>query len=162
MQPGADGQVRLIGDWLKLHFTRNSGMAFGIELPPNNNLLLFMIRLMVLLGMAIFTLFPGRERLSSLSFLGMVLIIGGAFSNLMDCTFYGVLLDNAPQNAQYAWLSGQVIDMIYLDIWSGIVPQHIPVLGGIYLSIFPVFNLADAFILTGVLLVFLPARSVTR
>lgn len=34
MQPGMPGEIPLIGHWLKLHYTLNPGMAFGVELPP--------------------------------------------------------------------------------------------------------------------------------
>ena len=34
MQPGMSGEVSVLGDWFKLHYTLNPGMAFGFELPP--------------------------------------------------------------------------------------------------------------------------------
>ncbi len=32
MQPGFSGQIALIGDWFKLHYVLNPGMAFGMQL----------------------------------------------------------------------------------------------------------------------------------
>ena len=40
--------------------------------------------------------------------------------------------------------------MIYIDIWEGYVSSWIPILGGSYLSLWPVFNLADSYIFIGV------------
>lgn len=31
MEMGSPGQISLVGDWLKLHYTLNPGMAFGIQ-----------------------------------------------------------------------------------------------------------------------------------
>ena len=33
MIPGSMGEISVIGDWFKLHFTENDGMAFGLVLP---------------------------------------------------------------------------------------------------------------------------------
>ena len=32
MEYGLAGQIHVIGDWLKLHYTLNPGMAFGLQL----------------------------------------------------------------------------------------------------------------------------------
>jgi signal peptidase II len=32
MEPGFSGQVGLIGNWFKLHYVLNPGMAFGMQL----------------------------------------------------------------------------------------------------------------------------------
>ena len=40
--------------------------------------------------------------------------------------------------------------MFYIDIWEGYISDSIPLIGGSYLSLWPVFNLADSYIFTGV------------
>jgi signal peptidase II len=75
---------------------------------------------------------------------------------LIDSTFYGVLLNgNVPINAPSPWLHGQVIDMFYIDIWEGRVADWIPLFGGDYLSLWPIFNVADAsiFIVVSLILI---------
>ena len=81
---------------------------------------------------------------------GWALILGGAIGNVIDSTLYAVLLDNAPYNAPMSWFYGQVIDMVYLDIWEANLPTWLPFIGGSYLSLFPIFNVADAAIFLGV------------
>ena len=48
---------------------------------------------------------------------------------------------------------GQVIDMFYVDIWEGRVADWIPIFGGDYLSLWPIFNIADASIFVGVAII---------
>ena len=63
--------------------------------------------------------------------------------------------NNAPYNAPFALFNGQVIDMFYIDIWEGYLSDWIPLLGGSYLSLWPVFNLADSYIFIGVAILLL-------
>ena len=52
--------------------------------------------------------------------------------------------------APTAWFYGQVIDMFYVDIWEGRLPDWLPIIGGDYMSLWPVFNVADSYIFVGV------------
>ena len=36
MVKGPSGEIRVFGDWFKLHYLTNPGMAFGMELPFEN------------------------------------------------------------------------------------------------------------------------------
>ena len=40
--------------------------------------------------------------------------------------------------------------MFYIDIWEGRVANWVPLFGGDYLSLWPIFNIADASIFVGV------------
>ena len=80
----------------------------------------------------------------------MSMILAGAIGNVIDSVFYGIIFDNAPLNSPFNLFYGQVIDMFYIDIWEGYIPSSIPILGGTYLSLWPVFNLADSYIFVGV------------
>ena len=81
------------------------------------------------------------------------LILGGAIGNVIDSTFYGVLLDNAPYSASTPWFHGQVIDMFYIDIWEGRIAGWIPLIGGQHIALWPIFNVADASIFVGVTII---------
>jgi signal peptidase II len=81
----------------------------------------------------------------------MAMILGGAIGNVVDSVFYGVLLNNSPFDAPTPWFNGQVIDMFYLDIWEGYLPDWLPILGGQFYSLWPIFNVADSSIFLGVL-----------
>jgi signal peptidase II len=43
--------------------------------------------------------------------------------------------------------------MFYFDIWEGYVPEWIPLWGGSYTALWPIFNVADASIFIGVALI---------
>jgi signal peptidase II len=51
MEPGFVGQIPLIGDWLKLHYVLNPGMAFGMQLGHEyGKLFLTLFRLLAMTG----------------------------------------------------------------------------------------------------------------
>ena len=62
-----------------------------------------------------------------------------------------------PHGGGYAGLlHGKVVDMLYFPIFEGFLPKWFPVYGGDYFIFFrPVFNVADASITSGVILIIL-------
>lgn len=145
MDYGLPGQIQLLGNWLKLHYTLNPGMAFGIELgSPYGKLMLTTFRLIAMVGIGYYLITLIRKKISRAYIICIALILGGAMGNLFDSVFYGVLLNNAPSGSPSPWLHGQVIDMIYVDIWEGFLPEWIPLFGGQYYAFWPIFNVADA------------------
>jgi signal peptidase II len=76
-------------------------------------------------------------------------VLGGAIGNVIDSTFYGVFLNNAPMGVSTPWFHGQVIDMFYAIGLDGQYPDWIPFIGGDY-NTTPIFNFADACIFCGV------------
>jgi len=153
MDMGTRGAIKLLGNWLKIHYTLNPGMAFGIQFGFKYD------KLLLTLGRIVATYVIGRyiwrlarvQQASPLMLWGWAFILGGAIGNVIDSTLYAVLLNNAPHGAPMAWFYGQVIDMIYLDIWETQLPHWIPLVGGGYISLFPIFNIADVAIFLGVL-----------
>src|SRR5690606_22959672 len=83
----------------------------------------------------------------------IAMILGGAIGNLVDSVFYGVWLNNAPYNASTPWFHGQVVDMYYFDIWEGYLPEWMPLWGGSYTALWPIFNIADAATFVGVAMI---------
>lgn len=152
MQYGLAGQILLLGDWLKLHYTLNPGMAFGMEIGGDNGkLMLTLFRMLAIGGIAFYLASIIRKQMHSAYIMCISLILGGAAGNLIDSIFYGVWLGNAPEGSPTPWLHGQVIDMIYVDIWEGYLPDWIPVLGGQYYALWPIFNVADATIFCSII-----------
>jgi signal peptidase II len=45
--------------------------------------------------------------------------------------------------------------MLYADIYEGFLPQNWPLIGGKYVSLWPIFNIADSAIFVGVALILL-------
>lgn len=153
---GHAGAIQLLGNWVKIHYTLNPGMAFGIQFGFRYSkliLTLFRIIAAAIIGWYI-RLLAKMQGVSLLLLWGWALILGGALGNVIDSVFYGELLQNAPQSAPMTWFHGQVIDMIYLDLWEAKLPAWLPLLGGSYLSLFPIFNIADVSIFMGVLVLF--------
>mgnify|MGYP001162546903 FL=1 len=144
-------EISVIGDFIKLYHIENPGMAFGINFDYKyTKLFLSLFRLIAsfLIGAYLIQLIDKRSNITLL--LCVSLILSGAIGNVIDSVFYGVLYNNAPVNAPFSLFNGQVIDMFYVDIWEGYISESIPIIGGTYLSLWPVFNLADSYIFIGV------------
>jgi signal peptidase II len=127
--------VQVIGDFFRLTYIENPGMAFGIDIGGK----LFFSLFSIALSAGIFY-YLYRAREDNLGFrVALALILGGAIGNLIDRTFYGILFDDAPL------FYGKVVDFFDVDFFN----IH---LFGYSLSRWPVFNVADAAVTVGILL----------
>lgn len=133
-------QIHLIGDWLKFTYTENPGMAFGITFGPRGMVTVFSVIATFLIILYLVKVrkgyFPYR---ASLAF-----ILGGAVGNIIDRVFYGALFGGD------SLFVGRVVDFIHVNVWSGFIPESLPMIGGTYLSLFPIWNVADMAIVCGV------------
>ncbi|AKP50816.1 lipoprotein signal peptidase [Cyclobacterium amurskyense] len=151
MDFGTAGQIKVFGDWFKLHYTTNPGMAFGMQLGSEyGKLMLTSFRLIAMFGIGYYLYSLISKKAHPGYIICIAMILGGAVGNLIDSVFYGVWLGNAPFDASTPWFHGQVVDMFYVDIWEGFVPEWIPIFGGGYTALWPIFNIADASIFVGV------------
>lgn len=154
MEMGVAGQIKILGDIFKLHYLTNPGMAFGMELGSDHGkLFLTLFRLVAMVGIAYYLYLLAEKKVHKGLIWCVALILGGAVGNVIDSALYGVLLDNAPYGASTPWFHGQVVDMFYIDIWEGRLPSWIPLWGGEYMALWPVFNVADASIFVGVAII---------
>lgn len=160
---GPAGEIDLLGEWFKLHYILNKGMAFGLSFGSTyGKLFLSLFRLAAIGGFSWLIIYLVREKHSKGLIWCVAAILGGAIGNLIDSIFYGVLLDNAPYNSITPWFHGQVIDMIYLDLWEGYVADWIPLWGGKKIALLPIFNLADIAIFLGVLIIIIRQKTFLR
>lgn len=132
--------IRIVGDLFKFTFTENPGMAFGLSLGSKLFLTLFSI---VATGLIAAYLWHVRKGPVGYR-VALSLILGGAIGNIIDRVFYGAIW------GYNRLLYGDVVDFIHIDVWSGMVPDSIPLLGGRFLAVFPIGNIADLAIIGGV------------
>ncbi len=146
-------EVPVIGQWLKLHYVLNPGMAFGMTLDfiPNGygKVALTVFRIIAMFGIGYYLTVLAKKNAHVGLLWSIASILAGAIGNVIDSIFYGIIFDNAPLGSPMPWFHGQVIDMFFFDFYQGWIPEKIPVLGGTYYST-PIFNFADACIFCGV------------
>lgn len=170
MDLGVNGEIRVIGDWFRLHYMLNEGMAFGMKLDwEYGKVLLTSFRLLAsIAGIYILYYYAKKNVHTGLLWSG-ALILAGAIGNVIDSMFYGVFLENAPYNAPSPWFHGQVVDMLYFPLFEFTWPSWVPVIGGNYFQFFSaIFNIADASIFIGVCIIlifqkrFFPEKSIAK
>ncbi|MBU3662466.1 MAG: lipoprotein signal peptidase [Bacteroidetes bacterium] len=148
----------ILGDWFKLHFTENYGMAFGFEFGGKTGkyfLTFFRIIFVGLLGYYVKTLLDKNTR--SWYVYGWVLIIAGALGNIIDSVFYGVYF------GYDTWFHGRVVDMLYFPLIRTTIPASWPFWAGEDFEFFrPVFNIADAAISIGFVVILLMQNTISK
>jgi signal peptidase II len=150
-----NSEIMVFGDWFRIHYILNNGMAFGLKLDwEYGKLLLTTFRLVAMFGIGYYLIYLVKKGVPQGLLWSVALILGGAIGNLVDSIFYGALLNNAPLDAITPWFHGQVIDMLYFPIFQGYLPDWVPLWGGDYFEFFrPIFNLADSSIFIGVVII---------
>jgi signal peptidase II len=140
------GDINPIFSWFNLCYVENPGFAFGMQLGGNWGKIALSIFRLVMIGAIIYGIAKMLKRsdIPTGIFVGVVLILAGAIGNMVDCMFYGWLLDT--QDAGF--LMGDVIDMIHLPLfkWEN-CPSFLSFLVGHDGYFFgAIFNVADAYI----------------
>lgn len=133
MRYGASQPV--LGDFFRLTYIENPGMAFGINVGGKP----FFAVVSLVASVAI-CWYLYRSRTEPLPYrFSLAMILGGAVGNLIDRVFYGVIFGESPL------FQGKVVDFFDVDFFN------IDILG-YQLSRWPVFNIADASVTVGVIL----------
>ena len=142
MQLGAS--IPILGDFLRLTFIENPGMAFGIDIGGRLFLTIFSI---VASAGILFYLYKIREESLAVR-VPLAMILGGAIGNLIDRVFYGVIFGEG------SLFYGKVVDFIDVDFFN---IEFV----GFHISRWPVFNIADASVSMGVLILLVFHRKFT-
>jgi signal peptidase II len=142
-------EFKIIGNWFIIHFTENNGMAFGLEFGGEFgklSLSLFRIAAVAGIGYALHYLIQRKYHRGLI--LNVALIFSGAVGNIIDSVLYGKIY------GYESWFHGRVVDMFYFPILQGNFPAWVPIWGGEDFIFFrPVFNIADAAISVGVVII---------
>jgi len=117
----AERQVTLIADWLKLTYVENPGIAFGVT--PGSRMTLVAMTFVILMGIVFYVIRSANRNSEFMMAFG--LIIGGGLGNLIDRA-----------------VIGRVVDFIHFDLYNGY-------LFNTWVSLWPVFNIADSAITIG-------------
>ena len=156
---------KIAGNWFRVHFVENKGMAWGWEFGGNfGKIFLTLFRLFAVVFGFFYIGKIVKEKMHRGFIICVALIFAGAVGNLIDSLFYGLifteslegttLVANAvsPGNGYGGFFHGKVVDMLYFPIFDGHWPQWMPLVGGDRFEFFsPVFNIADAAISAGVI-----------
>lgn len=159
----------VFGEWFRLYFIENEGMAYGWKFGGEwGKLVLTVFRLCAV----IFGVFYIRKIIQKKMHPGFILCVGlifaGALGNLIDSMFYGLIFEFSspismnvarmfPEHGYASFLHGNVVDMLYFPIIRDVtLPEWIPFWGGDDFEFFrPIFNIADASISVGIILILL-------
>lgn len=137
--------IPIIGNFLRLTYIENLGMAFGIDVGGRLFLILFSF-------VASFGIVYYIYRVRNESFivrLPLAMILGGAIGNLIDRISYGIFFGEAPL------FYGKVVDFIDVDFFN------INFLG-IHMSRWAVFNVADSSVTVGIAIMLIFYRRFTK
>ena len=155
------GESYEIASWFQLRFTENRGMAFGMDFIGTGILTVFRL---CAVAFFIYVLSKEVKKRAPIGFIVcLAMIIAGAFGNIVDNAFYGLICtESAPYYAASfgalpahfvpmgqgygTFLHGHVVDMFYFPLFQW--PDWVPFLGG---GTFfgAIFNFADAAISVG-------------
>ena len=155
--------------FFKLLFIENKGMAMGASLNTllpflddnTAKLILTLFRIFACIGLGFWLRNMIKKKASQLLIFCLCLILAGAIGNLIDSVFYGIIFSSSygqvaslfPEVGYAPLFYGSVVDMIQFPLATWIWPEWLPVIGGQEYTFFEyVFNLADSYISTGVLL----------
>jgi len=155
----------VLGSWFRLHFVENEGMAWGLKFGGGlGKILLTLFRLVAVIFGTFYLSQIIRKKYHKGFIICAALIYAGAFGNLIDSMFYGLIFSSSnpftvatlfPAGGGYAsFLHGQVVDMLYFPIIHTYYPSWFPIAswrGQEFEFFSPVFNLADSSISVGVI-----------
>jgi signal peptidase II len=127
--------ISVIGDFFRITFTENPGMAFGFNPGSDFKLLISIFSLVASVGLLIY-LFISRNKSLSLR-IAIALILAGAVGNVIDRMFYGLIYHYSPL------FYGKVVDFFDFDFFN------FTLFGRSY-ERWPIFNIADASVSVGV------------
>lgn len=137
-------KIPVIGEFFRITFIENPGLAFGIDVHSNIKLWISIFSLVASVGLFIYLYVVRTE---SLGFrISLALILGGAIGNFIDRAFYGIIYGYAPL------FYGKVVDFLDFDFFN------LTLFGKNY-DRFAIFNVADSAVTIGIIFLLFVYRS---
>ena len=126
--------IPVFGNWFRLCFVENEGMAFGMKFGGLVGKVLLSLFRIILTGFLIWWISKLVKRTDTPVgvLVGLTLITAGAFGNIIDCFFYGIIWPELRlAGAPFGFMFGKVVDMFSATFFP------------------PVFNFADSCVTVG-------------
>ena len=117
--------INVIGDWFKLHFVLNKGMAFGMAFGGYWGKVLLSVFRIVLFGALCWWIdkLAKKPETPVGVLVGLTMITAGAMGNIIDRLFYGLIWpETVMPGAPFAFMFGQVVDMFYFPLFDYKLP----------------------------------------
>ena len=117
--------INVIGDWFKLHYVLNEGMAFGMAFGGFVGKALLSIFRVVLFGALCWWInkLAKKQETPVGVLVGLTMITAGAFGNIIDCFLYGVIWPELTMpGAPFNFMFGRVVDMFYFPLFDYKLP----------------------------------------
>lgn len=167
----------ILGDWFVMEYIENPGMAFGTTFGSAmwHKLALSLFRVGAITAMIIYAIKQARKGVRLEFLMAVGLVIAGAMGNLIDSMVYDFVFPYDPcesfnylegsgietdcngmiiETRHTGFLLGNVVDMFKFHAYW---PDWMPWIGGN--QVFPaIWNIADASITTGVIVILLRQR----
>ena len=140
--------IDVIGDWFKLHYVLNEGMAFGMAFGGFWGKALLSLFRVVLFGALCWWInkLSKKQETPVGVLVGLTMITAGALGNIIDCFFYGLIWPELTMpGAPFGFMFGRVVDMFYFPLFDYKLPwmSHPQTFFG------AVFNFADSCVTCG-------------
>ena len=128
--------IPILGDFFRLTYVENRGMAFGIQL---GNQFVFQILSIIAVIVVIYYLVLALKEDNILMTIALSLILGGAIGNLVDRIFFGSVVDFL--DFEFFNISIPTFKLLFINF------------PGYYIDRWYVFNLADSAVTCGMILI---------
>lgn len=148
---------------IEIFFIENRGMAFGLMMHEDwFKICLSLFRVVAVFGIGWYLRKLMRQNAHRGLVICVSMIMAGAIGNIIDSAVYGLIFSEStyagpavflPEAGGYAtFLMGNVVDMLHFTVR---LPEWFPFVDGTPEIFSPIFNIADAAISVGVIIIIL-------